>query len=63
MMDLTRLRDIREDHDISQKKMAEILGVNRSTYSLWKLSINIIPLKNYVIMQIILTIHLIMFYD
>ena len=26
--------------------MAKILGVNRSTYSLWELGINIIPLKN-----------------
>src|SRR5699024_809781 len=27
-------------------EMAKILGVNRSTYSLWELGINIIPLKN-----------------
>lgn len=26
--------------------MSKILGVNRSTYSLWELGINIIPLKN-----------------
>ena len=26
--------------------MAEILDVNRSTYSLWELGINIIPLKS-----------------
>lgn len=45
MIDITRLKDIREDHDISQEKMSEILGVNRSTYSLWELGINIIPLK------------------
>lgn len=45
MIDITKLKDIREDHDISQEKMAEILGVNRSTYSLWELGINIIPLK------------------
>ena len=46
MLDITRLKDIREDHDISQKQMSEILGINRSTYSLWELGINIIPLKN-----------------
>ncbi len=45
MIDFFRLRDIREDNDINQIRMAEILGVNRSTYSLWELGINIIPLN------------------
>lgn len=45
MIDFRRLKDIREDNDINQTKMAEILGINRSTYSLWELGINIIPLK------------------
>lgn len=46
MIDFTKLKDIREDNDINQEKMARILVVNRSTYSLWELGINIIPLKN-----------------
>ncbi len=46
MINLSKLKDIREDNDISQEEMAKILGVNRSTYSLWELGINIIPLKN-----------------
>ncbi len=45
MINFNRLREIREDHDLSQKQMAEILNINRSTYSLWELGINIIPLK------------------
>src|SRR5574344_234425 len=45
MINITKIKDIREDNDISQEKMAEILDVNRSTYSLWELGINIIPLK------------------
>lgn len=44
MISFKRLKDIREDNDINQERMAEILGVNRSTYSLWELGINIIPL-------------------
>lgn len=44
-MNFKRLKDIREDHDINQEKMAKILKVNRSTYSLWELGINIIPLE------------------
>lgn len=35
MISFKRLKDIREDNDISQKEMANILNVNRSTYSLW----------------------------
>ena len=46
MLDFTRLKEIREDKDINQEKMAEILNVNRSTYSLWELGINIIPLNH-----------------
>lgn len=45
MISFTRLKDIREDHDMKQETVAEILGVNRSTYSLWELGINIIPLE------------------
>lgn len=45
MIDFKKLRDIREDNDLNQRKMAKILHVKRSTYSLWELGINIIPLK------------------
>lgn len=45
MINFNRLKDIREDNDMNQTKMAKILNVNRSTYSLWELGINIIPLK------------------
>ncbi|MBR1414216.1 MAG: helix-turn-helix transcriptional regulator [Bacilli bacterium] len=45
MVSFERLKYIREDNDITQAQMAEILNVKRSTYSLWELGINIIPLK------------------
>ncbi len=44
MLNFSRLKDIREDNDMTQEEMAKVLKVNRSTYSLWELSINIIPL-------------------
>lgn len=44
MINFERLKDIREDNDITQMKMANILGVKRSTYSLWELGITIIPI-------------------
>jgi len=45
MITFERLKDIREDHDLSQEQMAKILHVKRARYSLWELGINIIPLK------------------
>ena len=44
MINMERLKNIREDHDLTQREMAYILNVKRSTYSLWELGINIIPL-------------------
>lgn len=46
MINFSKLKDIREDNDLKQSQMAKILNVKRSTYSLWELGINIIPLKN-----------------
>ena len=46
MLNVKKIKDIREDHDITQQKMADILGVKRSTYSLWEIGISTIPLKN-----------------
>lgn len=48
MIYFKRLKDIREDNDLNQKEMANILNVKRSRYSLWELGINIIPL-NYLV--------------
>ena len=36
MLDFKRLKDLREDHDLTQSEMAEIIGVKRSAYSLWE---------------------------
>lgn len=41
---LQRLRDFREDRDISQKKMAELLNVAQTTYSDYELGKINIPL-------------------
>ena len=45
MIDFQRLKDIKEDNDINQETMSQILGVPRSTYSMWELGISVIPLK------------------
>ena len=41
-----KLKDIREDSDLSQTQMAEKLNVTREAYAQWELAINIIPLKH-----------------
>ena len=48
MIDVTMLKNIREDNDLKQNQMADILHVKRSAYSLWELGINIIPLQKLI---------------
>ena len=48
MINNNRIKDIREDNDLNQIEMAKILNVKRSTYSLWELGINSIPLKSLI---------------
>lgn len=40
-----RLKEIREDLELNQKDVAKILKCNRSTYSLWEINKNTVPLK------------------
>lgn len=44
MINTRRIKEIREDHDISQIKMANILNVKRSTYSMWEVGLSVMPL-------------------
>ena len=46
MLDLTRIKKNREDNNLSQWEIANILNVSRSTHSPRKLGINIIPLSS-----------------
>ena len=41
---LFRLKEIRNELELTQRQIASILGVTRSTYSLWEIEKNIIPL-------------------
>ena len=38
-----RLRDLREDHDLSQKKLAEKIGMSQTGYSKYEVGTNDIP--------------------
>jgi len=40
-----RLRDLREDKDLTQQKMADMLKISRSAYSAYENGINAIPVE------------------
>ena len=40
------LYNLREDHDLYQKDIAEVIGVHKRTYSSWETGSKIIPLKH-----------------
>ncbi len=43
-MNFDRIKLIREEQELTQKQMAEILNIKRPAYSLWEINKNIIPL-------------------
>ena len=45
-MFLKRIRDLRDEYDLTQVKLAKILGVSKSTYSRWETDENLIPLNH-----------------
>lgn len=42
------LKDIREEYGLNQSEVASILGVTRSTYSVWEIESNFIPLPRLI---------------
>ncbi len=45
MVDYRRLRDLREDRDLTQQKVADILQISRSAYSNYENDIRGIPVE------------------
>ena len=44
-MKFDRLKEIREEHELTQKQIATILNVDRSTYAGWETGKDTIPLR------------------
>lgn len=44
-MNINRLKEIREDNDLSQKDIAKILNTTQQQYSKYELGIRVIPLE------------------
>lgn len=47
-MYLRRLRDLREDHDLSQQQIADELGIQQTVYSRYERGAQTIPLQHLV---------------
>ena len=44
-MNINRLREIREDRDLTQKELASILKISQQQYNKYELGINSIPIE------------------
>lgn len=44
----TRLRDLREDHDLNQTQVAELLNTTQTQYSRWERGAQEIPLHHFI---------------
>ena len=44
-MNISRLKEIREDNDLYQKDIANLLGITQQQYNKYELGINAIPLE------------------
>lgn len=40
-----RLRDLREDHDLTQKKLADMLHISQNTYSQYENGVRQLPIE------------------
>lgn len=49
-MYLQRLRDLREDEDLSQTQVAEMLGIQQTVYSRYERGFQTIPLQYLVVL-------------
>lgn len=43
---LKRMRNLREDHDLTQKQVADTLGIHQQTYSHYEMGIRPLPLRH-----------------
>lgn len=49
-MKYSKIRDLREDNDLTQQDVALYLGINRSTYTMWELGDVNFPIEKLVIL-------------
>ncbi|MDR0875130.1 MAG: helix-turn-helix domain-containing protein [Clostridiales Family XIII bacterium] len=47
---MKNLRDLREDHDLTQTQIAEILGTSQTMYARYERSANELPLRHFIVL-------------
>lgn len=47
-MNIDRIKEIREDRDITQREIAKVLKIHQQNYSRWELGIVKMPIEKYV---------------
>ena len=47
MSDFRRLRDIREDSDLTQAELAEMIGITKEQYGRYERGVNELPLRYF----------------
>lgn len=45
---MKRIRDLREDHDLTQKKVADILGTSQTMYARYERGANELPIRHLI---------------
>ena len=45
-----RIRDLREDHDLTQSQIAEILGTSQTMYARYERGANELPLRHLIVL-------------
>ena len=48
LLHFQRIRDMREDHDLSQKEVASLLGIQQTVYSRYERGFQTIPLEHLI---------------
>lgn len=43
-----RIRELREDHDMTQRQVAEILGIKQQVYSTYELGFRSLPIEHLI---------------
>lgn len=47
---IKRIRDLREDHDLTQQEIADVLGTSQTMYARYERGANELPLRHLIIL-------------
>ena len=50
MVYIKRIRDLREDHDKTQQKIAEVLGTSQTMYARYERGANEMPIRHLIVL-------------